>query len=180
MNAMGTGIADWFSGLATPSGLLYVLTGFIAAHVCRYIKCKVKRRRVLISWQFTGIAVGVIAILITSVQTQIAYTTAKQTALEVQNCQREFNAALKARSKITTENDQLTQDRSLIVVSWIHALLFPPAPYDKMDPNDPPRQKYALILTLGADKKFRESLATQDALLAERDRHPLPDPTCGR
>lgn len=177
---MSADVTQWFSGIATPSGLLYILMGFIAAHVCRYIKCKVKRKKILISWQFTGIAVGVVVMVITSVQSQIAYTTAKQATVQMQNCQREFNTTLKARAKITTENDQLSQDRSLVVVSWIHSLLFPPPPYDKMDPNDPPRQKYALILTLGADKRFRELLAKQDALLAERDRHPLPDPTCGR
>lgn len=173
-------VTDWFSGFATPSGFLYFLAGFFASYLFKCISLRLKNKHLRVSWQFTGIVIGTAVIIISSLQTQIAYTTAKQTAIDVQNCQREYNAANSYIIKLITENDKLSRDRSIIVPNWFHDVVFPPPPYDKMDINDPVRQQYGLNITVDSYKKFKDLLAKQDALLVERQKHPLPDPTCGR
>ena len=171
---------DWFEGLATISGFLYFLAGFGAAYAFECIRAKVRHRQIRIQWQLAGIAIGVAAIVIVTFQTQVAYTTAKDTAQEVQDCQREFNAALKARARIGAENDEISQTQRRIVFDWIHNLIFPPPPFDKMDTSDPQRQAYGYTLTIKTERLFQQSLNRQDELQAERDRKPLPDPTCGK
>lgn len=174
-----TNIFEWFSTLITLSGFGYFVAGFGFAFISRWVYCTVKRERLRIPWYYVGITIGVFAILITTIQSSTAYNTAKETAQEVQNCQREFNSALQARSKITAENDELSQNQRLILFNWLHDLIFPPAPFDSMQSNDPRRQKYGLNLTFDTERKFRASLNRQDELQAWRDHHPLPDPSCG-
>lgn len=173
-------VYTWFSGLATISGLLYFLAGFGAAYVTHCVRAKMRNRTVTIPWHLAGIVIGVAAIVIVTIQTQIAYTTAQETAQEVQDCQREFNAALKARSQITSENDEISQAQRLIVFQWIHNLIFPPEPYNTMTTDDPRRQAYGFSLTIDTNHEYQASLDRQDALQKQRDAHPLPDPTCGK
>lgn len=176
-----TQISDWFTGLATIGNFLYFLTGFGFAYLQHYLRAKLKHKQIQIRWQLAGIAIGVAAIIIVTFQTQIAYTTAKQTAQEVQDCQREFNTALKARAQITTENDELSQTQRRIVFNWIHALIFPPAPYNTMPTDDARRQAYGYTLTIETEHQFQASLDRQDELQRQRDASPLPaDPTCGK
>jgi hypothetical protein len=174
-------VADWFSGLATIGGFLYFLTGFAAAYATACVRAKVRGRRVQIPWRISGIVVGIAAMIIVTLQAQVAYTTAKETAQEVQDCQREFNAALKARARITSENDEVSQSQRRIVFNWIHRLILPPPPYASMSTNDQRRQDYGYTITIQTEKEFQASLDRQDELQRQRDRSPLPsDPTCGK
>lgn len=169
----------WVHGFGTVSGLARFLVGFGAAFLLRYLWCKYKQPDTTIAWPYIGIVVGVLVILWSSFQSQQAYTLAQQTALEVRDCQREFNSALQARVKITSENDELSQTQRRIVFNWIHDLIFPPEPYAGMDPNDPRRQQFGIALTIKTEHEFQASLNRQDELQKQRDQHPLPDPTCG-
>lgn len=173
-------VYEWFAGLATVGGFLYFLTGFAAAYATHCIRQKLKHRQIRIRWQIAGIAIGIAAIVIVTAQTQIAYSTAKSTAIEVQLCQKEFNAALRARARIAAENDELSQVQRRIIFDWIHALLNPPPPIDMLSTNDPRRQEYGLDLTAKTERLFQASLARQDQLQIARDQKPLPDPTCGK
>jgi hypothetical protein len=173
-------VVNWFTGLATIGGFMYFLAGFGCAYLVAGVQSKLRNRELKIPWHISGITIGVVAIVITVLQSQVAYTTAEHTATEVQDCQREFNSALNARARITSENDEVSQDQRFIIYSWIHDLLFPPPPFDVMDPQDPRRQQHALELTMQTDNKFKASLDRQDVLQAQRDSHPLPKPTCGR
>jgi hypothetical protein len=173
-------VYEWFTGLATPGGIAYFAAGFAAAFIARWVRCKVKHRKLYIPWRYLGIAIGVSVIVTVSLQSSQAYTTAKETALEQKACQKEFNASLKARSQITSENDELSQQQRQILFDWIHDLIFPPQPYASMTTDDPRRQDYGMSLTINTDRVFKASLERQDALQKQRDEHPLPDPTCGR
>lgn len=170
----------WFAGLATPGNVGYFLAGFVSAFVVHVVRQRTRHRRVIIPWHLVGIAIGVTAIVIVSLQSSDAYNLARQTSQEVQDCQKEFNAALQARAQITSENDELSQTQRRIVFNWIHDLIFPPEPYASMNPNDPRRQQFGLSLTINTEREFQASLNRQDELQKARDQHPLPDPTCGR
>lgn len=177
---MSSDVYDWFVGLATPGGIAYFLAGFGCAFVARWAWCKVRHQELNVPWRYVGIAIGVSMIVTVSLQSSQAYTTAKDTAIQVQGCQREFLAALNARSRITAENDELSQAQRRVVFDWIHDLIFPPEPYASMTTDDPRRQDYGFTLTINTDRAFRASLNRQDELQRQRDAHPLPDPTCGK
>ena len=173
-------ISEWFFGLATIGGFLHFLTGFLFAYIVHYIRCKIRHRSTKVQWRLVGIAVGVVAIVITSFQSQSAYITAQETAKDARACQIEFTAALAERGKIINENDALSQEQRKIVFNWIHDLIFLPPPYVTMDPNDPERQAFAILRTQDTERKFSELIKRQDDLIEERTRHPYPDPTCGK
>jgi hypothetical protein len=173
-------MSDWFSGLATPTGIGYFTTGFIAAFVVRAVYCRMKRQPLHLPWRAIGIALGVSAIVVVSLQSSQAYNTAKRTALEVQDCQRQLFAAITSRARIAAENDEQSQAQRLIVYNWFHDLIVPPQPYASMDTDDPRRQQYGLALTVATEREFQKSLNRQDELQRQRDAHKLPDPTCGK
>lgn len=173
-------VYEWFSGLATPGGVAYFLFGFMFAFIARWIYCRAKHQELRIPWQNIGITIGVSAIVVVSLQSSEAYSTAKQTAVEVQACQKEFNAALRQRAQINDENEELSQTQRLIVFNWIHNLIFPPPPYSDMPTSDPERQAYGYGITIETEKRFQRSIDRQKELTDERARNPLPDPTCGK
>ena len=170
----------WFYGLATVSGMGYFLLGFVSSYIIFWAWCMHKHKRLSVNWRYAGMAVGIVMIVFVSLQTQIAYNLAKVTAQEVQDCQREFNDALKSRARIASENDELSQEQRRIVFDWMHNLIFPPEPFAAMETNDPRRQDYGFKLTIRTTEQFQKSLDRQDELQTSRDAHPLPDPTCGK
>lgn len=170
---------DWVEGWATVGAFLYFLTGFAFAYVFECVRAKIRHRRIKIQWQLAGIVIGVAALIISSIQGQIAYTTARDAALEGRRCVQELRGALDARAAVAAENDEVSQDQRRFLWDWIHGIIAPPPPYNTMDTNDPRRQTYGIGLTQDLDRELMESFARQDKLQAERDRHPIPDPTCG-
>lgn len=173
-------VYEWFAGLATIGGFAYFTAGFAFAFAARWLYCRFRHQTLSVPWHYIGITIGCSAIMLTTLQSSSAYNTAKDTSIEVQQCQRQFNAALKGRARVTNENDQLSQDRSTVVFNWIHDLIFPPSPYSSMATDDPERQRWALARTVDTDRQFRALIAKQNDLLDERNRNPLPDPTCGK
>lgn len=172
-------VYTWFSGLATVSGLAYFMAGFAFAYLQHCVRQKMRHREVRIPWHLAGIAIGTATIMIVTLQSSLAYNTAKETATQAKECQEEFNRALTARAKITSENDDLSETQRLIVFTWMHDLIFPPEPYASMPTDDPRRQAYGYTLTINAERTFQASLDRQNELEKEREKHPYPDPTCG-
>jgi len=185
-------IGDWFSGFGTPGGAAYVLTGFFLAYIFRWIRCQVTHETMKIPWHLVGIAIGTIAIVVTTVQSSVAYNTASATALETKECQKEFNQAIKDGRRIANENDELSQQQRRLFVDkdheetlmWLN-ILSPPEPYASMDQRDPSRQDFNLSIvtkyskrSFELDEQIRKIQETQDKLLASRP--PLPEPTCGK
>lgn len=175
-----TDVYMWFAGLVTPGGIAYLITGYLLAVLTHCIRQRRKHKPVVIPWHLVGISIGVIFIIVTSLQSSSAYNLAKQTAQDVQDCQKQFNAALRDRARITSENDELSQTQRKIIYTWIHDLIFPPPPYNGMAGDDPVRQQWALARTIDTDRQFGLLQDQQNTLQRQRDSHPLPDPTCGK
>lgn len=133
---------------------------------------------------------------ITSQATRVDHviTDAHTFAVKVQQCQREFNAALKARSDLSIENDRLSlEQRNLLTEGvdaqnlWLRDLLTPVNPeIAGRDIDDPVRQKYGLDRTAAFFEQVRDIRGRIEALQDEQRRietarrgHPLPEPTCG-
>jgi len=113
---------------------------------------------------------------------------------EMRRCQVEFQTALVARAKITTENDQLSREqRELLAESmqanamWISRLIDLPPDLENLPTDDPRVTAYGQAVT----RVYRERIDKINARIAEisdrqrqldQDRidHPFPEPSCGR
>lgn len=176
-------VYSWFSGLATISGFLYFMAGFASAYVYHSVRQRMKHMSVRIPWHLAGIAIGTAAIIIVTLQSSIAYNLANETAAEVQQCQREFNQALRARASISEENDRLSVVQRTALGNWLREILMPPpdiANLRETDPNDPRVQQWGLSITKHYSDIIQEAQYQQNDNYQERARHPLPDPTCGK
>ena len=187
-------VMEWFTGLATISGLLYFLAGFMSAYVVHCVREKVKHKKVTIPWHLAGIAIGTVAIIVVTAQTQVAYNIARETALQSRACFDEFLRVVNTRTNITEENDKLSREqRSLLTqyneiqdTMWAQ-LINPPPDIAKLNTADPARQAYGLGVVQKArdasveiSKRINEIELTQIRLAEERRKHPIPDPTCGK
>lgn len=175
--------ALWFEGFATIGGMAYFLTGFATCYALYFLYCRYKHKRTVINWRYAGLALGIVAIIFVSIQTQTAYTLAKTTAQEVQDCQREFNAALKNRSAISEENDHWSYVQRTALSEWLRNIILPPPDiaYLRMnDPGNPRVQQWGIVVTTRYSNIVQEAQEKQDAALKIRAEHPLPDPTCGK
>lgn len=175
-----TSFFQWFHGAATWGGLFDFIVGFVAAILLNFWWCRRKNKPININWRYVGIVLGLAMMVFISLQTQVAYNLAKETATEVRDCQKQFNSALQARAQITTENDEISQNQRKIIFDWIHDLIRPPEPYFSMDPNDPRRQQWGIDRTINTEHNFQQSLNRQEELQSQREQHALPDPTCGK
>lgn len=173
-------VFGWFADFGTIAGFTKFVAGFFMAYILGWFQCKRHGKPMKIEWHIVGIAIGVTAMIVVSIQSSEAYNTAKQTAIDSKNCQVEFHKALVDRSKIAAENDEISQTQRKIIFDWFLNLVFPPSPYDAMANDDPRRQDYGLNLTKNTIRDFKASIAHQNELQAMRDAHPLPDPTCGK
>lgn len=130
-------------------------------------------------------------VLVQVEQTETHYRTL---ARDVAECQREFNEALVARSRITTENDQLSrQQRALLAEfniaesTWIDRLINLPPEIKDLPQSDPRVQTYGQTVTriyfqrIGRINSEIKSISDRQVQLDQaRSDHPLPEPTCGR
>jgi hypothetical protein len=131
-----------------------------------------------------AIAIGVLCWSIFQIQeqahrTDLVIADARRFALEVQQCQREFNTALKARSQITADNDRLSQVQRTAIASWLHTLLFPPEPYASMSRDDERYKRWAIDITTDYYDILEDAQHEQMANDRERANHPYPEPLCG-
>lgn len=159
---------DWFLELFTLPHLGYFTLGVFAAAGWHLIKARIQHRIVIIRWSYIAIPLVFIVALNMSIQTQ-------QNA----DCVREFNQVLRERSKVTTENDQISIEQRELIYDWIHELLFPPPEIAKLPGSHPAREKWAIDLTLKTDAAFAKSIQQQRENEAHRAANPLPPPTCG-
>jgi hypothetical protein len=173
-------VFEWLEGLATLSGFLYFLTGFGSAYLLHCVRARLRHKRITIPWHLAGISIGTAAIVIITAQSSIAYNTAKDTAEAQRLCNIEFRSALLERSKITKQNDDLSQEQRLLVFRFFHDIALPPPPFNEMSTNDPRRAQFGLQRLLDTDAAFTDSVRRQNMLEQEREKHPYPDPTCGQ
>jgi hypothetical protein len=136
------------------------------------------------SWLTRVLAAGIIVYSLVQVQatahrTDVIINDARTFSAEVQECQRQFNGALRARAAITTENDYLSQVQRTALADWLHDLLFPPPEVVKLDRTGPAYNQWALNLTQRYYGIIADAQAKQDENNRERAAHPLPEPTCG-
>lgn len=172
-------IYDWFAGLATVGGFAYFMLGFFVSYAYWWFRCKQRHETVRLPWHYAGIAIGVIAIIITSLQSSQAFNKANTIAAQQAECNIQFRRTLIERAKTSKENDEYSEKQRRIVFEWLTVILFPPPPYKDMGVNDPERQQFSLSQTLQAQDRYRASIEAQDRVQAERDKHIYPDPTCG-
>lgn len=129
-------------------------------------------------------------VLLQTGQTEAKY---RGLARDVANCQREFNQALKARSAITAENDEISfKQRDLLTKLdeaagvLVNRQLNPPSSIAALPMDDPRRLAWNEDVTrvyyqraTELRKRVAEIREEQTRLQDERNQHPLPEPTCG-
>ena len=176
-------IYDWFSGLATIGGFAYFLLGFIVSYIINWVNCRYKHQEMRIPWHYAGIGIGVAAIVIVTIQSSIAYNTARLTADQVQSCQKEFNTIIRERSRIQEENDKWSIVQRKAFGDWLRIILSPPADIAdlrKNDPTNPRINEWGYSITAYFSDIIQQAQTEQDKNFEERKNHPLPDPTCGK
>lgn len=137
----------------------------------------------------TVLVLGYVLLLVA--QTEQHY---KSLASEMRRCQIEFQTALIARSRITTENDQLSREqRDLLAESdqaesvWIDRLINLPSNIKELPQDDPRVTSYGQTVTriyferIGRiNSRITEIDQRQAELDRDRTAHPLPEPSCGK
>lgn len=174
-------LENWLNQATSPGGILAFVLGIISAIVYHGLLkpwwCNKHGHHLSykISIKLTNVIMAIAALAI--MWTGVRYT---ELASEVARCQTEFNTALRVRGEITQDNDRLSLIQREALANWIHDLIFPPPPYDKMDVTDRNRQAWATFRTVEADRTIRHAQEEQQQNDKERSEHPYPDPTCGR
>ena len=139
---------------------------------------RTKFRSLLLLWMMVYVVVGYIAI-----KQQSQSIAIHRMANDTKACQAEFLKQLKIRSEASDQAEEWSRRKTKAIGDWMHELTFPPpdmAERRRLDPRDPVYQRWALDIT---DKYFQQINAAeveQAAAIAERKKHPLPEPTCGR
>ncbi|ACF05018.1 hypothetical protein Nigel_15 [Mycobacterium phage Nigel] len=129
-------------------------------------------------------------VLLQTGQTEAKY---RGLARDVAQCQTEFNAALKARSAIASENDEISFKQRGILAQLdeaagvlVNRQLNPPSAIAALPTNDPRRLAWNEDVTRvyyertqGLRDDIAELRKREAQLQDERRKHPLPEPTCG-
>ena len=117
----------------------------------------------------------------------------KSLSEDVRHCQVEFQQALVARAKITTENDALLRQRVDLLQeygratsTWLGQLVAPPSDLADLAASDPKVGVWMAAVTRVYSDRANRITAHMDAIgnrleQLEQDRlaHPLPSATCG-
>ncbi|AYB70560.1 hypothetical protein SEA_SERENDIPITOUS_18 [Mycobacterium phage Serendipitous] len=120
-------------------------------------------------------------------------TRYKGLADNVERCQVEFQQAITARSKITTENDQLSRQRQDLLQEygratslWLSQLVNLPEDIADLSSTDPRVIAWGQAVTrvysehaLRINSKLNDIGKRQEQLEQDRRDHPLPQATCG-
>lgn len=115
-------------------------------------------------------------------------------AAETRECQHQFNEALTARARITSEDGELSNQLSDLrsdideaTGTWINRLLNPPPDIAALPINDARRQAWNFDVTTvyfqRTDKlrvQVRQVITERKNKQRERERTGLPAPTCGK
>lgn len=141
--------------------------------------------------------VGVILILFGSifvgVQSNNTDKAVRDLTLQTQDCYRQFSEALQARTKIAAEDKAVYQkQRDALVANdeamlkWLSTLLNPPPDIAALPQQDQRRRDWGIAIT----QEFNNVMTNSRVIVAqareqeqksdaERQQHPLPQPTCG-
>lgn len=193
-----------FGDLFSWSTLLGVLFGFGLQRAYEFSKACYQNRHAPLpngekhhmpsvnrTWLASAIALGVVAwsifqIEVTARRTDTIINDARTFSAQVKDCQREFNAALAARSKIAADNDKWSAIQRKALGDWLFEILNPPPDIGQIratDPNfqsNPRYQQWGIDVTQHYYTIINHAQREQDDNIAEREQHPLPEPTCGR
>lgn len=170
-----------FFEIFTWQRLVFFVAGIASSWLWNFYKAK-RTRRPLANPNYIGIIAGVsIMVFIALSQVNLSY--------QVAACQQDFTIALDARARLAAANDDLSEqqrklllDDNVALGDWIGKLLNPP-----MSRDDPAYHAWALGITqeyYGHTNAIRSQLQTiqdeVDRTKEEREKHPLPEPSCGR
>ena len=104
-------------------------------------------------------------------------------SLDVQDCQKEFQETLKARSEAGDKQDEWARRKSQAIAGWFRDLLFPPPDILQLrqsDPNNPRYQEWAIGVTSKYLALIDQAEKEQNAAMRERMSNPYPEPKCGK
>lgn len=182
------------AGLVTPMSLGAFVFGVVVTMAYYRLKCWLKDRQepdgapharaMHLNWLIGAMAV--LAIVYIGVKTQQTYdmTTgqaeqAKVFARQVQDCQRDFNAALKARSNYSDKEDQFASEERDALNKWLTTAVNPPPEVAKLPTTDPIYQRWALDITQDYLANLKTIEDQRQKAVDDRNAHPLPEPACG-
>jgi hypothetical protein len=174
MNSVVFGIFTW-------QRLLFFVAGIAASWLWNLYTSR-RDRKPAANPNYVGIIAGVsVMVFIAISQVNLSY--------EVARCQQELVGALDVRASLAAKNDDLSEqqrklllDDNIALGDWIGKLLDPPMPRD-----DPAYRNWALGITqeyyehTNALRSHLKDIQNEvDHIRDERDKHPLPEPSCGR
>jgi len=191
---MAESILQALAGLFSLSGLISFFAGIGVTRVYYWFRCRhldkvdprhrphVNRYRGLVLlWGLVFVLTGYMG-----VQYQVTQTRVRNLSQETQDCQREFNTALIARSRIAAENDTWSAIQRRALADWLHEILLPPPHIADLRLNDPafgsnPEYvQWSIDVTTKYYNIIQKAQDEQDENVRERAGHPLPEPTCGK
>lgn len=95
------------------------------------------------------------------------------------DCLTQLINVLIERSKITEENDDLSQEQRKAIFDLIGEAVNPPPELRGLTQADPRYTDWTTSITVKYYNILAKSQARQDALVVDRDKHPIPNPNCG-
>lgn len=119
-------------------------------------------------------------IQVTSQHTNATTDRTNNLSNEVRACQKEFNLALKERSRIQVESDELAARDRAALRKWLATLLQPPPDIAKLNPSDPIRQAWGIGVTEQYQQWASAIEEQRQKNEKKRQDNPLPEPTCGK
>lgn len=177
------------AGLFSLTGLLAFLAGFCADRLVRTFICRwwnrrhpdqppktVKFKGLYMLWALIFVFIGYIGVQQNQTSEHLQ-VLAKSTG----ECQDKLIKQLKARAQISDDMDNWSAIQRKALNDWLHEILFPPpdiAARRAEDPKDPRVQQWGLDVTTKYSDIIEEAERAQDASLAQRAAHPLPDVSC--
>lgn len=181
-------IINFQSIFTGPENILWFVLGVVSVQVWQWIKAKYKDykdpghsphpfRR--INWLYVVITLTWLISFAVGVDNQRTYDYARGLARDVQQCQVEFNTALRERNRINEVDKSLGIRWQEATLKYVNSLANPPMNIARLAPGDIERIIYedsvndaylSVIIDLEVQRKANE---------LERQHTPLPEPSCG-
>lgn len=184
-----------FEGLFTANGLVAFVAGMLARRLYCVVKMKYLDRRdpanaphrerlktIILAWGIIGVS-----LVYMGVQTQITHNVtvtqaeqAKQLAAQVAECDREFHSAVESQTALSRQNDDLAAQERQALTDWLALVVNPPQDIFNLHTTDPRYQEWARSVNQQYLDRLQVVEQKREAITAERAKHPLPAPTCGK
>lgn len=171
-----------FFGIFTWQRLVFFIAGIAASWLWNLYTSR-RDRKPVANPNYIGIIAGVsVMVFIAVSQVNLSY--------EVAQCQRELVGALDVRAELAARNDDLSEqqrklllDDNIALGDWINKLLNPPMSRDLHPAYDDwsigiTREYYGRTNIIRSQLKAVQNQV--DKTKEEREKHPLPEPACGR